>query len=179
MVDKARLLILGKGEVARYLACIARAADYPVSACEAGLESADWPMGVELVDKVYSDAPWPLAPDTQAVVARGHEADPDSVVRLLEQGAGHVYLIASARRAQSVLSSAFTLLDDAMALERVSAPAGLGLGGNSSAEIALSILAEIQWRRHGGPLLPLRELRAARALKPASISDDNACPGKR
>lgn len=173
------LLILGKGEIARYLAAIAHAADYAVCVCEPGLDATEWPTGVELVDKVYTDDPWPLAENTHAVIARGHEDDPQSVASLLGQNAAHVYLIASARRSQGVMQKARTLLTSPLDLERLSAPAGLGLGGRASSEIALSILAEIQWRRQGGPLLPLRELRADKARKPATITDDEQCPGRR
>jgi xanthine dehydrogenase accessory factor len=174
-----RLLILGKGEIARYLARIAHAADYAVEVCEPGLRPGDWPGGVALRDKVYTDEPWPLPAHTHAVIARGHEGDPSSVAELLGHGAAHVYLIASARRAQEVIRQAGALSQTPLDLERLSAPAGLGLGGRESAEIALAILAEIQWRRHGGPLLPLRELRAAKAAKAAADTAGGECPGRR
>jgi xanthine dehydrogenase accessory factor len=174
-----QLLILGQGDIARYLANIAQAAAYVVTVGENGLQAGDWPGGVQLVDKNYSDDPWSLAPHTHAVIARGHQGDAQSVVSLLQQGAAHVYLIASVRRAQAVITQARLMLNDAMALERLSAPAGLGLGGQASAEIALSILAEIQWRRQGGSLLPLRELRQQRAAQTATVVNDDTCPGRR
>jgi xanthine dehydrogenase accessory factor len=176
---ETRLLILGKGEIARCLARLARAADYPVSVCEPDLAAGDWPLGTELLERVYTDDPWPLPPHTHAVIARGHEDDPQSVASLLHQEAEHVYLIASAQRAQGVLQRAQAMLPSALHLERLSAPAGLGLGGRASSEIALAILAEIQWRRHGGPLLPLRELRAMKAAGAASAAGTNDCPGQR
>ena len=78
-----------------------------------------------------------------------------------------------------MIEEALAIASDSLQLERLSAPAGLGLGGNESAEIALSILAEIQWRRQAGSLLPLRDLRQAQTTKTASVSDDKACPGRR
>jgi xanthine dehydrogenase accessory factor len=178
-MNSTPLFILGKGDIARYLVRIAQAADYAVTVCEPGLAAHDWPNGVQLVDKIYSDAPWSLPVHSHAVIARGHEGDAQSVVSLLQQGAEHVYLIASARRAQAVIQQAQTLAVSPLDLERLSAPAGLDLGGSESADIALSIVAEIQWRRQAGSLLPLRELRQARAAKAATTIHDADCPGRR
>jgi xanthine dehydrogenase accessory factor len=178
-MNSPRLFILGKGSIARALARIAHASDYVVTVCEPGLAIHDWPSGVELVDKIYSDDPWSLPVHSHAVIARGHEGDAQSVVSLLQQGAEHVYLIASARRAQAVIQQAQTLAVTPLDLERLSAPAGLDLGGSESSEIALSIVAEIQWRRQVGSLLPMRELRQSRAAKAATTIHDDDCPGRR
>lgn len=175
----AQLLILGKGEIARCLAHIAHAATYPVSICEPGLQPQDWPVNAKLVEKIYPHTPWTLPANTHAVIARGHEADAQSIAALLNHGAAHVYLIASARRAQAVMQEAQVMLQDPLGLERLSAPAGLALGGRASADIALSILAEIQWRLHGGALLPMRELRADKAAKSPSSTHEDGCPGQR
>lgn len=178
-MNNTPLFILGKGDIARYLARIAHAADYAVTVCESGLAAHDWPSSVQLLDKIYSDAPWSLPAGSHAVIARGHEGDAQSVISLLQQGAEHVYLIASARRAQAVIQQARAMAVGSLDLERLSAPAGLGLGGSESADIALSIMAEIQWRREMGPLLPLRELRQARVAKAAATVHEDGCPGQR
>lgn len=178
-MNTAKLLILGKGEIARYLAHIACAADYVVTVCAPDLVIHDWPRGVERVEKIYSENPWTLPVHTHAVIARGHEGDVQSVVNLLQQGAEHVYLIASARRAQAVIQEVLAMVLSPLDLERLSAPAGLRLGGSESSEIALSILSEIQWRRQVGSLLPLRELRQVQATKTAVTRDSNSCPGRR
>jgi xanthine dehydrogenase accessory factor len=174
-----QLLILGKGEIARCLARLARAMTWPVTVVELGLDGAQWPDGVVLKQKGYTEAPWPLPPHTHAVVARGHEGDAESVTALLDQGAARVYLIASARRAVSVMAAARPLLREAADLARLSAPAGLALGGRDSAEIALAIVAEIQLVHRGGSGTPLHELREQRAsLVPTPPSADG-CPGQR
>ncbi len=178
-MSNVELLILGKGEIARKLAQLADAAELPVAVCEPDLDAADWPAGVRLHGRIYTDDPWPLTPSTHAVIARGHAADPLSVATLLQQGAAHVYLIASARRSVSVIEQATALSHVPLDSQRLSAPAGLDLGGRASAEIALSILAEVQWRRHGGNAQPLRAGVAAKLRRPPGIRDDNQCPGKR
>ena len=174
-----QLLILGKGEIARQLCTLAISAGYPVDVMEADVSAIAWPPGTNLRSQVYSESPYRLPRHTHAIIVRGHEGDADSVATLLNHDAERVYLIASARRAQSVIESAAPLVEDSSRLSRLSAPAGLDLGGNGSAEIALSILAEIQMRHHGGSAQTLSDLRAERAAQPKSGHGDQLCPGKR
>lgn len=184
----SELLILGKGEIARCLAQLATLLELPVTVAEPGAQAHDWPVGVAMKEAVFSETPWPLHAGTHAVIARGHEGDAESVAALLNAEAAHVYLIASARRAQGVIEQATPLLHEEASLARLSAPAGMDLGGKGSMEIALSILAEIQLRRYGasgngasekgasGKLL--RDLREERSQK-VSNHTDVTCPGKR
>jgi xanthine/CO dehydrogenase XdhC/CoxF family maturation factor len=196
------LLILGKGEIARCLAQLASTLGLSVTVSEPGASEFPWPKGVEIRQVIYADAPWPLAPNTHAVIARGHEADPQSVAALLNFslpqspqhslhniGAKQIYLIASAKRAAEVIRVTTPLLIDIAAIEQLSAPAGLDLGGNSSMEIALSILAEIQLRHYektGQALTHLREQRMyeqrlSEQGNPINSSAEHKsiCPGKR
>jgi xanthine dehydrogenase accessory factor len=177
--DSAPLLILGKGELARQISALAVTAGYRVKVMEAGATALAWPEGVSLRDQIYTEAPSELPHHTHAIIARGHEGDAESVAALLNHGAARVYLIASARRAQSVIAAATPLIQEPSRLSRLSAPAGLDLGGNGSAEIALSLLAEIQLRRHGGTGRILGEMREQRAARTGSSHADQACPGKR
>jgi xanthine dehydrogenase accessory factor len=173
------LLILGKGEIARCLAQLAVLVDLPVVVTEPGAGEHPWPQGVETREAVYSDHPWPLIADSHAVIARGHEADAESVAALLNQAATHVYLIASAQRAQMVIRSALPLLTDSTQLTRLSAPAGLDLGGKRSMEIALSILAEIQRRHYAKTGQALTDLRDQNARLKKTRQHTPPCPGKR
>lgn len=172
------ILILGKGEIARCLTELAASLHNSVMVCEPGASEFAWPQNVKIVEAVFSDAVWPLTHNTHAVIARGHEGDTKSVASLLNHGVTHAYLIASAKRAQNVITSVLPLLTDPTALSRLSAPAGLDIGGSSSMEIALSILAEIQLRQYHKSGLPLTDLREIRALQ--NKTRLNAlCPGKR
>jgi xanthine dehydrogenase accessory factor len=191
------LLILGKGEIARCLAQLATTLGLSVTVSEPGASEFPWPKGVEIRQAIYADTPWPLAHNTHAVIARGHEADPQSVAALLNyslqhssqqdspqnsspnRGAKHVYLIASAKRAIEVIRIATPLLIDNACIEHLSAPAGLDLGGISSMEIALSILAEIQLRHHGKTGQALTKLREGRISLKSSVEHNGKCPGKR
>jgi len=94
-----------------------------------------------------------LRPEADAVVVAtmGH-GDEELLAAALEQHAGYVGLVASAKRAATVLAS---LGDDAVA--RVRSPAGLDLGPSTQPEIAVAILAElIAWNhsRVAAPSMP-------------------------
>lgn len=184
--------MLGCGEIARELVTLAQPLGYAVTLSDADLDTtlinSSLPADTHLVRQHYTDDPWPLPANTHAVIARGHQQDLESVVTLLNQRASRVYLIASARRAQGIIDAALPQLHDAALINNLSAPAGIDLGGQGSGEIALSILAEIQWHAHQAQasLQPLYRLRASRIQN--SISRDNvrsdapsdaSCPGKR
>jgi len=141
----------------------------------------NWPSSVRLIARNWPDGPWALPEHCHAVVARGHDRDAESVHALLERGAERVYLIASARRAESIIDTLSQTLTDVALLERLSSPAGLDLGGQSSGAIALSILAEIQWRISGGvgQLRPAYEFRDDRLAHSLTGQRNIGCPGQR
>jgi xanthine dehydrogenase accessory factor len=94
-----------------------------------------------------------LHPEADAVVVAtmGH-GDEETLAAALAHGAGYVGLVASAKRAETVLAS---LGDEAVA--RVRSPAGLDLGPSTQPEIAVAILAElIAWNhsRVAAPSMP-------------------------
>jgi xanthine dehydrogenase accessory factor len=91
-------------------------------------------------------------PDPRAdavVAATMGRGDEEALAHALASGAGYVGLVASARRAASVLAA---LRDGGgvseEALARVRSPAGLDLGPSTQEEIAVSVLAELVAWRH-------------------------------
>lgn len=100
-----------------------------------------------------------LGPEADAVVVAtmGH-GDEDELEAALALGTGYVGLVASARRAGSVLAALRERGVDEEALARVRSPAGLDLGPSTQAEIAVAVLAElVAWRhsRSRGAAQPL------------------------
>jgi xanthine dehydrogenase accessory factor len=88
--------------------------------------------------------------DAVVVATMGH-GDEDLLAAALRAGAGYVGLVASSRRAASVLAG---LRDQGLEEEevlRVRAPAGLDLGPSTQDEIAVAILAELVAWRHTRP----------------------------
>jgi len=175
------VVILGSRAVARTLAAFVAHMGWPLTVWERDVVEYAWPEGTARVPKVFADSPEPLPPHTFAVVARGHEGDPESVEALLRAGAERVFLVASARRAEGVLEQVASRVGDESLLERVSAPAGIDLGGQETAAIALSLVAEMQWRAAGctGELRPMVELRAARLERSRTGQRNLACPGQK
>jgi xanthine dehydrogenase accessory factor len=84
--------------------------------------------------------------DAVVVATMGH-GDVETLARALRTGARYVGLVASAKRATTVLSALEASGFDEEALVRVRSPAGLDLGPLRQEEIAVAILAElVSWR---------------------------------
>ena len=90
---------------------------------------------------------------TAVVVATQGHYDDLALTAALETDAGYVGLVASPKRAATVLDYLRERFDDA-ALERVHAPAGADLGRVENVEIAVAILADLVARRARGELTP-------------------------
>jgi xanthine dehydrogenase accessory factor len=84
-----------------------------------------------------------LAQPDAVVVATMGRMDEDVLAAALRSGAGYVGLIASARRASTVLGRLCTRDLSEEQLARVRSPAGLDLGPGGQEEIAVAILAEL------------------------------------
>lgn len=141
---------------------------------------------VELLVELASDLGWRASavptgdllagqrtdPGTAIVVAtQGHD-DEAAVAAALETDAGYVGLVASARRAETVLGYLRDRGVPEEALERVTAPAGVDLGHTGHREIAVAVLAELVAKRSAGELLP--PVETARA-EPAVEAVDPIC----
>jgi xanthine dehydrogenase accessory factor len=149
------LVLVGHGPVLETLATLAQAAGYSVvplrdDAAWAGLES----LG--------------LGRRASVVVATHADSDEDALARVLRTEAGYVSLVASRRRASSVVARLRQRGVPVERLGRFKAPAGLDLGAVTPAEIAVSILAEIV-QHHRGDKLPDVEPAPATAAPAEAI----------
>ncbi len=149
-----QLLLIGDGQLARYLAAMARMLDYRVTICDPREDFAD---PDPLPDVNYSrqmpdDAVRALAsrPRT-AVVTLAHDPKQDdlALTEALDTSAFYIGALGStrsaAKRRERLAKMGFTPLQ----LERVRGPAGVPIGSKRPSEIALSILAEITASRNG------------------------------
>ena len=131
--------------------------DSPVAS---SLMSLGEPLGFRLrtsLDEVTSSDAWVVA------AAMSSDEDHPLVRDALSRGVPYVAMVASRRRADALIAElrADGLADDL--ISHLKAPAGLDLGAATSAEIALSILAEIVQRRRRAPSVrvpaaPVREV---------------------
>ena len=87
------------------------------------------------------------AADAVVVATMGH-GDEDALELALDSGRGYVALVASSRRAATVLASLRERGVAEEAVARVRSPAGLDLGPSTQEEIAVAILAELVAWRH-------------------------------
>jgi xanthine dehydrogenase accessory factor len=88
--------------------------------------------------------------DAVVVATMGH-GDEDLLAAALRAGVGYVGLVASSRRATSVLEGLRRQGLNEEDVLRVRAPAGLDLGPSTQEEIAVAILAELVAWRHTRP----------------------------
>ncbi|WP_211187237.1 XdhC family protein [Neoroseomonas marina] len=149
------LWIVGHGRVAESLCRIGAELGFRIVVSDVPAPEPDrFPGAEEIIGDDYDFARLQPGRDDSVVIATQHKGDHLSAVRALRSSAGHVAIIASRKRA--ALMRDF-LRDEGFgpaALARLRAPAGLDLGAQAPAEIALSVLAEIVMRRRGGTGTP-------------------------
>jgi xanthine dehydrogenase accessory factor len=153
-----RLLLIGAGQLSRYVAQFAQALDYHVTICDPREEYAEgWEVpGATLTRDMPDDVVRAMAMDAHtAVVAATHDPKLDDMALLeaLRSPAFYVGAIGSRlnnRRRRERLMEHFEMTEQE--LDRLHGPVGLQIGGKTPPEIAISILAEITAVRHGTPL---------------------------
>lgn len=144
-----RLLLIGAGQVARYLAPMAHALDYQVFVCDPRVEYTDeWnlseaPLLPGMPDDVVRD--FAVDPHT-AIVALTHDPKLDDLALLeaLKSPAFYVGALGSRvnnERRRLRLSEHFDVSADEIA--HLHGPVGLAIGSRTPPEIAVSILAEL------------------------------------
>ena len=149
-----RVLIIGAGQLSRYLAQMALALDYTVVVCDPREEYADtWDVpGVEFTRGMPDDVVAGLDLDSHsAVVAVTHDPKLDdlALIEALKSAAFYVGALGSrlntAKRKQRLVE--FELSEGE--LGRLHGPVGLRIGSKTPPEIAVAILAEMTAIRHG------------------------------
>jgi xanthine dehydrogenase accessory factor len=114
------------------------------------------------LSKLARDIGWRVSeevvPDVDAVVvASMGRGDDEALATALATGAHYVGLVASARRARSVLATLREAGVREESLARVHSPAGLDLGASTQEEIAVAILAQLVAWRHTQPGLSVEK----------------------
>ena len=152
---RQRLLIIGGGQLSRYLASMAVMLDYQVTVCEPRVEYHEgWEAmpGVTLSTLMPDDLVLAMQLDaSSAVVAVTHDPKLDdlALMEALPTPAFYVGALGSrhnnARRRERLLEFDVTPEEAA----RLRGPVGLNLGGLTPPEIAMSIVAEMTALRRG------------------------------
>ena len=149
-----RLLLIGAGDLARFLATIAVGLGYQVTVCDPRDEHAhDWHVpNVRLVRTMPDDTVLEMRLDAHsAVVALTHDPKLDdlALIDALQTDAFYVAAIGSrsnsAKRRERL--KLFDLTDAQLA--RLRGPAGVSIGSRTPPEIAVSIAAELTAAKNG------------------------------
>lgn len=167
-----RLLIIGAGQLSRYLAEFALALDYRVIISEPREEyRQSWAVpGTTLTTAMPDDAVTALQPDRRtAVVACTHDPKLDDLALIDALKTDAFYIGAIGSRANSARRRERMRLFDLSehALARLHGPVGLPIGSRTPPEIALAIMADLTARRHGVTL---------KAVVEAAPGEAASCP---
>lgn len=172
-----RLLIIGAGQLSRFLAQIALGMDYHVTVCDPREEYREgWHVpGVEVVHAMPDDLVIEMNLDHRsAVVALTHDPKLDdlALMEALKSNAFYVGAIGSrsnnAKRRERLKE--FDLNDAQLA--RLHGPIGLYIGSKTPSEIAISILAELTAVKNGVALPDAVRVASAKDAVQAVASDD-------
>lgn len=143
-----RLVIVGAGHLARYLARMALMLDFSVHVTDPRLEyRAQWDVAeAQLLEGMPDDAILALGIDLcTAIITTAHDPKVDDMALLegLKSDAFYVGALGSPRTSakRRIRLGMFDLTPEQ--IDRLRAPAGIRIGSHTPAEIALSMLAEV------------------------------------
>ena len=162
-----RMLLIGAGQLAEYLATMAKFSGFAVTLCDPRAEyRTAWSLsGVEITTEMPDDAVLAFKPDRRScVVALTHDPKLDDLALLeaLQSEAFYVGAIGSRRNADARRDRMIEHFDQtAESLVRLRGPIGIYIGSKTPPEIAVSVMAEILAVKNG-VTLP-REMEVARA----------------
>jgi xanthine dehydrogenase accessory factor len=170
-----RMLVIGAGQLSRYLAQIAVGLDYQVTVCDPRDDYTDiWDVpGTTLVRTMPDDTVIDMHLDERsAVIALTHDPKLDdlALMEALKTPAFYVGALGSrsnnARRRERLKE--FDL--SAAQLTRLHGPVGLYIGSRSPPEIAVSILAEVTAVKNGVTLPAIARIAEAKAAREAALT---------
>ncbi|MDB5967207.1 MAG: XdhC family protein [Polaromonas sp.] len=150
-----RLLIIGAGQLSRFVAQIAQGMDYAVTVCDPREEYREsWAVqGIELATGMPDDVVQAMQLDSRcAVIALTHDPKLDdlALMEALRSDAFYVGAIGSRlnnQRRRERLAEHFDLSQEQ--LDKLHGPIGLYIGSKTPPEIAISILAELTAVKNG------------------------------
>ncbi|MDR2852204.1 MAG: XdhC family protein [Burkholderiaceae bacterium] len=168
-----RMLVIGAGQLSRYLCQIALGLDYQVTVCDPRQEYTDtWDVpGATVVRTMPDDTVLDMKLDERcAVLALTHDPKLDdlALMEALKTPAFYVGALGSRRNnaARRARLKEFDLSEAQLA--RLHGPVGIYIGSRTPPEIAISILAEVTAARNGVSLPTLLQVEGAKAAMAAS-----------
>ncbi|MGA7813956.1 XdhC family protein [Caballeronia sp.] len=165
-----RMLVIGAGQLSRYLCSIAVGLDYHVTVCDPREEYTDeWDVpGTTIVRTMPDDTVMEMKLDERsAVIALTHDPKLDdlALMEALKTPAFYVGALGSRRNnaARRERLKEFDLSDAELA--RLHGPVGIYIGSRTPPEIAVSILAEVTAAKNGVSLPTILQVEGAKAAR--------------
>jgi xanthine dehydrogenase accessory factor len=170
-----RMLVIGAGQLSKYLAQIAVGLDYQVTVCDPREEYTEtWDVpGISLVKTMPDDTVVDMKLDERcAVVALTHDPKLDDMALLEALKSRAFYVGALGSRANN-LKRRKRLEEFDLTLEQIArlhGPIGLYIGSRTPPEIAISILAEITAIKNGVALPDVAQVAVAKQKLGPSVA---------
>lgn len=153
-----RLIICGGGHVSLALAQIGALLEFDITVIDDRAEFANrerFPMASDVLAMPFLDALTKLgsrADDYYVIVTRGHAFDRDCLGKVLSGQYAYAGMIGSKVKIAAVMKALTEQGFSGEILDGVHSPIGLKIGGQTPAEVAVSIAAElVQFRAGHGP----------------------------
>ncbi|MFM0467778.1 XdhC family protein [Paraburkholderia strydomiana] len=176
-----RMLVIGAGQLSKYLCQIALGLDYQVTVCDPREEYTDvWHLpGTTLVRTMPDDTVLDMKLDERcAVIALTHDPKLDdlALMEAVRTPAFYVGALGSRRNnaaRRERLETHFDLTDDE--LSRLRGPIGIYIGSRTPPEIAVSILAEVTAVRNGVALPGEFRIEDAKTRLDVAVNEQTNC----
>lgn len=158
-----KLLIAGGGHVALELYQLAHLLKYEVVIFEDREEFGNrerFPHAAQIMMGNVAEnlSHYPIDDNSCVMlVTRGHQHDEEALKAVINSDAAYIGMIGSRSKAKKTLEKLLEEGYDEEKVRKVYSPSGLGIGGTTPEEIALSIMAEIQKIAYQGELIHLKD----------------------
>ncbi|HEN8713774.1 TPA: XdhC family protein [Pseudomonas putida] len=169
-----RMLLIGAGVLAEYLATMALFNGFKVAVCDPRREYMDgWNVaGVEKIVGMPDDVVRAFAPDLRScIIGLSHDPKLDDLALLeaLHSTAFYIGVIGSRRNSQLRRERLIEHFGETQAsLERLHGPIGIYIGSKTPAEIAVSVMAEVLAIKNGVALPGAANVTKAKRAREAS-----------
>ncbi|CAB3660216.1 XdhC family protein [Paraburkholderia rhynchosiae] len=175
-----RMLVIGAGQLSRYLCNIAVGLDYQVTVCDPREEyTEEWNIpGTKIVRTMPDDTVLDMKLDERcAVIALTHDPKLDdlALMEALKTPAFYVGALGSRRNNQARRERLREFDLSETELARLHGPVGIYIGSRTPPEIAVSILAEVTAAKNGVSLPTLLQVEGAKAAREIAASGGAAC----
>ncbi|TWG83892.1 putative sulfurylase large subunit (molybdopterin cytosine dinucleotide biosynthesis) /predicted sulfurylase small subunit (molybdopterin cytosine dinucleotide biosynthesis) [Cupriavidus gilardii J11] len=179
-----RMLVIGAGQLSKYLCQIAVGLGFQVTVCDPREEYTEtWDIpGVTMVRTMPDDTVMDMKLDERsAVIALTHDPKLDdlALMEALRTPAFYVGALGSRRNNQARRERLKEFdLNDAQ-LARLHGPVGIYIGSRTPPEIAISILAEVIAAKNHVSLPEIVQVEGAKAARELAANEGSACqPGR-